>query len=210
MDAIEHVRSAVRSVVRQVARGLNAASRSNITPNMVTIAGVLLHFVIIWLILNDLFVLAGLSLIIFGLFDTLDGELARLQHRVSDFGMVLDATTDRIKEGMLLGTIGYWFARDGRLSMLALSLSVLIISFAISYIKAKAETTVADGKADTATLNRRYQDGIARFEIRMTLIVIALLTGWLAAMLWLLLVISLWTLTERAVRISNDIRHDSN
>jgi CDP-diacylglycerol--glycerol-3-phosphate 3-phosphatidyltransferase len=210
MDAIERLRSLVRTVVRQVARGLNVASHGNVTPNMVTIAGLLLHIVIIWLILTDYWLLAALSLIIFGLFDTLDGELARLQQRTSDFGMILDATTDRIKEGMLLGAIAYWFATQHEPWLVALSLSALVLSFTVSYIKAKAETVVAAAIGDPSKTNRRYQEGLGRFEVRMTLIVLGLATGRVTIILWLLALLSLWTVIDRAVRINADLTHGTH
>lgn len=206
MDAIERMRSLVRTVVRQFARALNTVSRGFITPNMVTMTGLLLHAVIVWLIISDLWLIAALALVIFGLMDTLDGELARLQKRTSLFGMVLDATTDRMKEGMLLGALGFWFAREDQLNRLTLVLAVLILSFTISYIKAKAETVVAAKIGDANQTNRHYQDGLARFEVRMVLLVAGLATGQVSAVLWLLLVLNTWTVVERSLRISRDLK----
>lgn len=205
MDAIERLRSLVRTAVRQVAKGLHTASRGAVGPNMVTIAGLILHGFIVWLIVSELFMLAGVSLIVFGLFDTLDGELARLQHKSSAFGMVLDATSDRIKEGMILGAIAFHFADNERLSLLVLTLAVLVLAFAISYVKAKAETAIAAHSDSVSQANRRYQNGLARFEVRMTLIVFGLIFSQLVAILWLLLVLNLWTVIDRTIQIKSDL-----
>lgn len=167
--------------------------------------GLFLHGVIVWLILSNLWLIAGLALIIFGLMDTLDGELARLQKRTTSFGMVLDATTDRMKEGMLLGAVAYWFARENELQLTLLALAVLIVSFSVSYIKAKAETAVAASIGDASQTNRLYQEGLGRFEVRMTLLVIGLVLNQLPAILWFLLIISTWTLLERGLRISREL-----
>ncbi len=59
--------------MRHVARALNYLSGGKLTPNQVTISGLLAHVPIVWLIATGHGVIAGVMLIIFGLFDTLDG-----------------------------------------------------------------------------------------------------------------------------------------
>jgi CDP-diacylglycerol--glycerol-3-phosphate 3-phosphatidyltransferase len=205
MDAIEHIRQWVRYLVRQVARALNAVTAGYVTPNMVTWTGLLLHFIVAWLIIKNQWPAAAGALVIFGLFDTLDGELARIQQKASDFGMVLDASTDRIKEAILYGSIGYWFATQGDYTSVIASFSALASSFSVSYVKAKAETAISAGTKNASAANRRYNEGFARFEIRITLLVIALFSSQLAPILWLITGLSIWTYWARLNIIRKDL-----
>jgi phosphatidylglycerophosphate synthase len=90
-------RTAVRSLARSVAKLLNSLSGGRLSPNSVTLFGFVMHIPIALLIARGYFIYGGIGLIIFGLFDTLDGELARLQERPSAWGMFLDSITDRMK-----------------------------------------------------------------------------------------------------------------
>jgi len=99
---IDRIRTIVRTGMHHIARLLNTASDGRLHPDAVTIIGCVMHIPIAVLIaIGHYDLLAAVLLIIFGLFDTLDGELARLQKRSSPRGMLLDASTDRFKETML-------------------------------------------------------------------------------------------------------------
>lgn len=189
MDAIERLRSLVRGVMRSVARALDGASGGHITPTQVTIAGVLLHGVIAFAIIKERLVLAGIMLVVFGLLDTLDGELARLQKRQSNSGVVLDATADRYKEGLLYTGLAVLFAERGQTDLVALSVLALTSSFLITFVKAKGEAVLAtiDKVDDAHALNHSFgENTYLRFEIRMALLVIGLISGWLQPILYIL------------------------
>ena len=205
MDAIEHIRQWVRFLVRHVARALNAVSGGLITPNMVTWTGLAMHGFIAWLIVNNQWPAAASALIIFGLFDTLDGELARVQQKTSDFGMVLDSSTDRLKEALLYGGLGYWFAAEQDLVGLIAAFAVLGSSFAISYVKAKAETVIATKGSDSSQVNRHFNSGLARFEIRMFILVIGLYSAQVEPLLWLLLLLNTWTFFQRLFIVKKEL-----
>ena len=206
MDAIEHIRQWVRWLVRHVARAVNAVSGGHITPNMVTWLGLLLHLIIAWLIVQDQLVVSGLLLILFGLFDTLDGELARVQDKTSDFGTVLDATSDRIKEGLLYSAFVYRFSQTDEAWTIWVALAALVSSFAVSYVKAKAETVIVrHSNSDVADINRHFNQGFARFEVRMAILVLGLLFNQLVPALGLVTFANLWTYGERLIRIRSEI-----
>jgi CDP-diacylglycerol--glycerol-3-phosphate 3-phosphatidyltransferase len=175
--------------MRSIARAVNGVSGGRITPNQVTIVSLLAHFGVGWAIIQQRLVLAGLLLIVFGLMDALDGELARLQHRESPGGVVLDASADRYKEGIIFGALAVYFAQLDNAVLVGASVMALAASFLISFVKAKGEAVLAasaPGKS-AVRLNRELgKDTFFRFEIRMALIVIGLLSGWLAPVLYLL------------------------
>src|SRR5688572_7719398 len=103
----------MRTGLRHVARWIDRVSGGRVSPSAVTIFGVLMHLPIAIMIARGRFLVAAILLFIFGLFDTLDGELARLQKKASPRGMLLDATTDRMKEVMLYSGAAYFFTTSG-------------------------------------------------------------------------------------------------
>src|SRR5688500_3694727 len=109
-SALGAVRAPVRALMKQVARLLNTAFGGQLTANMVTMVSLVAHFPLAWFLVGCEFIPAAFLLVFFGLFDTLDGELARLQNRAGAAGMLLDASTDRMKEVLLYVGITYFFA----------------------------------------------------------------------------------------------------
>ena len=82
----------------------------NISPNMVTIGGFGLSLAAFYLISKGYFVWAGIFVLLSGLFDLLDGSLARATGNVSAWGGVLDSILDRVGESaVFLGFFLYFF-----------------------------------------------------------------------------------------------------
>lgn len=210
MQIIEIVRQSVRRLMRQVAKALNTASGGRISPDLVTMVGLVAHIPIALLIAYDQFTLAALLLVIFGLFDTLDGELARLQNKASSAGMLLDASTDRMKEVMLYAGATYSIATSADYSWAFIATIACGASLCVSYIKAKGESAIAtsDKKPSHAKLNKMFADGLATFEIRMFLLVIGLITGKLLLIVIIIAILSSLTAIFRLYKISNYLSHD--
>ncbi len=162
-----------------------------------------MHLPIVWLIVEQQFVWAGILLIVFGLFDTLDGELARLQKRTSLFGAFLDSTTDRVKEIMLYASICYLFALQGHPQLALLAVTVLGISFIISYLNAAGDVATGQIANAKTNANKTYRNGLAGFEVRMALLVIGLLFNALTPALIAIVIIGLQTIWLRLYRIKS-------
>jgi phosphatidylglycerophosphate synthase len=206
MRLLDLCRDIVRAQMRVVARTLNRISGGRISPNFVTILGLLMHLPIALLIARGYFGYAAVLLIVFGLFDTLDGELARLQKRASAAGMLLDASTDRMKEVLLYTGSAYALAYMGRTHAVAWAVAACGASICVSYIKAKGETAVKDSGLSPNEVNRLFQDGLGRFEIRMFLLVIGLLINQLLATLVVITLLSTFTAFERLIKISRKLK----
>lgn len=204
MQIIESVRQLVRKIMRQIARLLNSLSGGKIKPNTVTIVGLVAHIPIALLIATDNFIIAAVLLVIFGLFDTLDGELARLQSKSSPAGMLLDASTDRMKEVFLYSGAAYSIANSTTPTWSFIAVLACGASLCVSYIKAKGESAVAtsDKKPSHTVLNKMFADGLALFEIRMFLLVIGLLAGQLIAALIIITTLASLTAVFRLYKIS--------
>lgn len=201
---MDKLKQAVRRLVRQVAVFVNWVSGGRVTPNAVTVFGVLMHGPIAVLIGLGDFVLAAILLVIFGLFDTLDGELARLQKRASLRGMLLDASTDRMKEVMLYTGAAYVLAGTTSPRTAVWAAAACGASICVSYVKAKGEGAIASQKHDIphAVLNRMFSNGVFSFEIRMALLVIGLAIGQLAPVLVVIAIGAALTALYRLILIS--------
>lgn len=190
--------------MRVIARGLNTFTRGRLSPDVVTIIGCAMHIPIAILIgLHDYNILAAVLLLIFGLFDTLDGELARLQGRSSERGMLLDASTDRFKETLLYSGIAYVLALGPHPASAAFAAAAVGASISVSYVKAKGEAAVASDKdIPHAELNKLFKDGLLTFELRMFLLILGLLINQLMIIVAIIAVLASYTALQRLVRIS--------
>ena len=204
---VQGIKTHVRAGMRVVAIGLNKLTNGKVTPNGITIFGTLMHIPIAVLIATDHYAWAALLLVIFGLFDTLDGELARLQDRSSVKGMLLDASTDRLKEAMLYSGVAYALAVGPHPATAAFAAAAVGASISVSYVKAKGEAAVASSGKDIPhhVLNRMFADGILTFEMRMVVLLLGLLTGYLAFAAAVVAVGASITVLQRLVRISGKI-----
>jgi phosphatidylglycerophosphate synthase len=163
--------------MRAIARMLNSVTGGKATPNGVTIFGLLMHVPIAWLIAIQHNFWAAVLLVIFGLFDTLDGELARLQSRVSVRGRLLDSLTDRIKEIMLYTGAAYGIiATTGRPYLAVWAVAACGCSLLTSYVNAAGDSVMAVQKSKEHASNKAFRGGLFPFEIRMFVLVVGLLT----------------------------------
>ncbi len=171
---IEPIRRLVKSFMHRVAKDLDKLSGGRISPNMVTITGLMAHLPIAWLIATNEYVLAAILLVIFGLFDTLDGSLARLQKSQSDKGMLLDSLTDRVKEVMLYVGISYSFVSLGQPYWAIWAVVACGAAVTVSYINAWGEALTKNKPKNDHAKNSSFRNGIMSFDIRIFLLVIGL------------------------------------
>jgi len=161
----DRVRDLAHAAVHPVVRGLAVAG---VRPDHVSATGAALSVAAALAFFEGGFRLGSLLLVLSGLCDLLDGELARETRAVSVFGAFLDSTLDRIAEGaVLIGISGYYVMRllglagfpervlfelqhgqDPRTyAVVALSaLLALLGSFLVSYTRARAEGLGLDCK----------------------------------------------------------------
>lgn len=206
-DVLSAIRSGARAQARVVAGVLNRLSGGRITPAMVTLFGLAMHVGIAYLIAVESNYWAAGLLVVFGLFDVLDGALAAVQGTTSARGMLLDASTDRMKEVLLYSGVGYAFALGEHPATAAWVVAACGASLCVSYVKAKGEAAVASGDKQIphTVLNRMFGDGLLTFEIRMTLLVLGLLTGQLLPVVIAIACLAGFTAIQRLVRISRQL-----
>ncbi len=118
-------------------------SRLKLTPDMMTFTGIVLNLVAAVVIGFGCLLAGGIIFLLAGLFDLLDGALARYMEKTTRFGALLDSTSDRVTEGAIFlsfifvtGMSVWPFSVTWELVMIFLA---LIGSYLTSYIRARAE-----------------------------------------------------------------------
>ena len=143
--------SDVRTVgdARMLAR--NRLIESRLTPNAISMAGLVGNVIAAVLITQRYFFLAGVAFILGSVMDTLDGRYSRMSGKGSAFGAFLDSTLDRVEEGIVLAACAAYFsARGDDLAVAAVVITVLG-SLMVSYTRARAEALGVECKVGLAT-----------------------------------------------------------
>lgn len=160
---------------------------TSISPNALTWFGFLLAVGTAILITSGRLLAAGFLVLISGLFDLLDGALARRTNRVTRFGGILDSILDRLSEAvLLLGILGL-FLLTGDQPFLFTSLnqewSILFVfltllgSQLISYIRARAEAAGIDCQVGLFTRAERVIVLVLGLFLNQLIIALAIITA---------------------------------
>ncbi|MCA9878886.1 MAG: CDP-alcohol phosphatidyltransferase family protein [Thermomicrobiales bacterium] len=186
------ISEALGTRVRNFTLGIGEAlARVGLTPNMITVIGVLLSLVVAYVVASGNLVAGGVLFLIASGFDMLDGAVARAAGSVTKFGGFLDSTLDRYSEtivffGVLYFLLGTSDAKLGALLVFAATTGSLLISYA----RARAEA--AGFHASVGLL--------ARPE-RVVVLAVGLLIGQLLPALWILAVGTHLTVLMRILHV---------
>lgn len=205
--SLDYLRNIVRHAMHYIARVLNRISSGKLSPNSVTVIGLLAHVPIAHLIATRHNRWAAALLVIFGLFDVLDGELARFQKSSSAVGMFLDSATDRVKEILLYcGMMAFLIQGPVTSTALVVLVAALGVSILITYLNAWGEAVLASTSDKNRTINKTFRGGLLGFDARMVLIIIGLATGQIITMLCVILILGIVTVIQRFTNIIERLR----
>ena len=135
--------------VRELAK--NRLIESRLTPNAISLTGLVLNVVAAALVTQRFFFLAGLAFIAGSVMDTLDGRYSRMSGKGTPFGAFLDSTIDRVEEGVVLTAVGAYFAERGDDLAVAGVVVAVLSSLMVSYTRARAEALGLECKVGLAT-----------------------------------------------------------
>ena len=173
-DAREAIRDRTRGLLDSIVRPLG---RAGVSPNVLTVCGFLAMLGVAWILALGHERMAGFLIVLVGLFDALDGALARSTGKTSVFGAFLDSTLDRFSEiALYLGLL--YLYRGDTLAMVLVYLTITG-SLMVSYTRARAEGLGLDCKVGLFT----------RLE-RLTVLVVGLI---LERTLWALIVLAIFS-----------------
>jgi CDP-diacylglycerol---glycerol-3-phosphate 3-phosphatidyltransferase len=171
----------------------NRLIESRLTPNAISLTGLVLNLVAAALVWNELFILGGIAFIVGSVCDTLDGRYSRMSGKGTPFGAFLDSTLDRIEEGVVLTAIAVVFVDDGdRIATAAVVVAVLA-SLLVSYTRARAEALGVECKV-----------GIANRAVRVVILSIGILLADIGALeyaVYVLAVLGTVTVLQRIFHV---------
>ena len=124
---------------------------SRLSPNAISMTGLVLNIAAAVLVTQRLFVIAALAFIVGSVMDTLDGRYSRMSGKGTLFGAFLDSTLDRIEEGIVLAAVAWHFAEQGDEVPAAACVLVVLGSLMVSYTRARAEALGVECKVGIAT-----------------------------------------------------------
>jgi CDP-diacylglycerol--glycerol-3-phosphate 3-phosphatidyltransferase len=177
------VRKWMRWLLEPLARLIN---RTGISPNLLTVMGFVLTVGVAYVLATGHLQIGGVLLAVAGLFDALDGTLARLAGRRSHFGAFLDSTVDRFSEAVIfMGLLVHYTQHGGRQESF-LIYATLVGSLMVSYVRARAESIGIECKGGILT----------RFE-RAVVLVVGLILNQMLIALWIMAILSNFTALQR-------------
>ncbi|MGA9242898.1 MAG: CDP-alcohol phosphatidyltransferase family protein [Silvibacterium sp.] len=175
---------------------VNGLALTRISPNILTFIGLIINTgaAVLFGFANEhnyvrFFLYAGLVIIAAGIFDMVDGRVARQTDQVTVFGAFFDSVIDRYSDVVLFFGLLVFYARGNRLFYVFLAAFVMITSLMVSYTRARAEALI--GKCKVGFMERPE---------RIVLIILgALFNRWgvMAPVLWVLAVLSTITVIHR-------------
>ena len=165
---------------------ISASVALGIHPNTLTLIGVLINVAAAWALGNERFLLAGVIMICANIFDFIDGKVAHITGKSSRFGAFWDSTLDRFSDiALFLGLI-YLYATLRRTDYVMITALAMMFSIMISYARARAESLIDKCKV-----------GFMERPERIVLFMIGAFTNRMAAVMWVILVLSIVTVANR-------------
>ena len=168
---------------------------ARINPNVLTFLGLVINIVAAVFFgyarvdnQQRMFLYAGLVIFGAGIFDMVDGRVARATNQVTIFGGFFDSVIDRYSDVALFFGLLVYYARANRFLYVVLAAFVMVSSVMVSYTRARAESLMPSCKV-----------GFMERPERIVLIIIGALFNRMAPVLWVAAVISTVTVIHRIV-----------
>jgi CDP-diacylglycerol--glycerol-3-phosphate 3-phosphatidyltransferase len=161
-------------------------TRLRIHPNALTFVGVVINIAAAWALALGRFVLAGLIMTLANIFDFIDGKVATELNLQTDFGGFWDSVMDRFSDISLFVGLIYLYSQLGRTDYVMVTALAMMFAVLTSYTRARAESLVSKCKV-----------GFMERPERIVLFMIGAFTNRMAAVLWVVLVLSVSTVFAR-------------
>lgn len=183
-----HLRAPVERVVKPIGDRLR---RTRLTPDHLTVVGLVVAVAAAVAIAVGWLALGLLLVILAALPDLLDGALAKASNTSSQRGAFFDSVVDRVTDSLLFGGVAWYFASHESAHMAILPLAVASMSSVISYERAKAES-----------LGLQAKGGLMERAERIILLCIGLLFPViLVTVMWVMLVLVALTAAQRFLKV---------
>jgi len=184
---------ACNRVIRLIVRGL---ALSRIHPNALTFIGLIVNGIAAALLASGRFPAAGIVIILAGIFDMVDGRVARETNQVTRFGGFFDSVLDRYSDLVLLMGLLVYYASIDRFFYVVLTAVVMTGSVMVSYTRARAENAIP-----------RCKVGFMERPERLVLLIIGAVFNRMAPVLWVIAVLSNLTVVHRMIYTWRETKH---
>src|SRR5882672_5218823 len=172
-------------IIRLIVRGL---ALSRIHPNVLTFLGLVINIAAAFLLAVGQFRCGGVVIIGAGLFDMVDGRVARETNRVTRFGGFFDSVLDRYSDLAVLVGLLVWYGSINRPFYVVLTAIAMTASVMVSYARARAENSIPTCKV-----------GFMERPERVVQVIIGALFDRMAPVLWVISALSNLTVVHRMV-----------
>jgi CDP-diacylglycerol--glycerol-3-phosphate 3-phosphatidyltransferase len=172
-----------KSILDRIVRGL---SYLGINPNVITFVGFLITLPAAWFLARGDFFAAGWVIILSGLFDMLDGRVARITNSVTRFGAFFDSVLDRYSDMAFFIGLMVYYSKSHRMAYMALAGVAMMGAVLTSYARARAECLIPLCKV-----------GFLERPERLVLLIIGTLFNRMAPVLWVIAILSNLTVIHR-------------
>jgi CDP-diacylglycerol--glycerol-3-phosphate 3-phosphatidyltransferase len=169
--------------------------RLRIHPNILTFVGVLINVAAAWALALGKFVTAGVIMVVANIFDFIDGKVAHELQEVSAFGGFWDSVIDRFSDISLFIGLIYLYSELGRTDYVMIAALAMMFAIMTSYTRARAESLI-----------RKCKVGFMERPERIVLFMIGAFTNRMAAVLWVILVLSIFTVADRIILTYRELR----
>src|ERR671910_1420003 len=167
---------------------IDVCVRLRIHPNTLTFIGVLINVAAAWALALGKFVTAGVIMVVANVFDFIDGKVALESKAVSAFGGFWDSVIDRFSDISLFIGLIYLYSRMGRTDYVMVAALAMMFAIMTSYTRARAESLIPQCKV-----------GFMERPERIVLFMIGACTNRMAAVMWVILVLSVFTVADRII-----------
>jgi CDP-diacylglycerol---glycerol-3-phosphate 3-phosphatidyltransferase len=166
-----------------------------IHPNVLTFIGVLINVGAAWALALGKFVTAGVIMVIANIFDFIDGKVAVELKEVSAFGGFWDSVIDRFSDISLFIGLIYLYTTMGRTDYVMVTALAMMFAIMTSYTRARAESLI-----------KKCKVGFMERPERIVLLMLGAFTNRMAAVLWVILVLSIFTVADRIILTYRELR----
>ena len=169
--------------------------RLRIHPNTLTFIGVLINFAAASALALGKFVTAGVIMIIANIFDFIDGKVAHESQAVSAFGGFWDSVIDRFSDLSLFIGLIFLYSQLNRTDYVMVTALAMMFAIMTSYTRARAESLI-----------KKCKVGFMERPERIVLFMIGAFTNRMAAVMWVILVLSVFTVADRIILTYRELR----
>jgi CDP-diacylglycerol--glycerol-3-phosphate 3-phosphatidyltransferase len=174
---------------------ISACVRLRIHPNILTFVGVLINVAAAWALGLGKFVTAGVIMIIANIFDFIDGKVAVELNEVSAFGGFWDSVIDRFSDISLFIGLIFLYSTLDRTDYVMIAALAMMFAIMTSYTRARAESLI-----------KKCKVGFMERPERIVLFMIGAFTNRMAAVLWVILILSIFTVADRIIYTYRELR----